>query len=87
MAGTWMAIVLGFGGMRPENGGISFRPMIPDKWKKYAFHVNFRGSLLFVMVSREGVSIENRSERPVNIRVYDTEERLDGYATRVFQAK
>ena len=30
MAGTWMSIVEGFGGMRIQDGLLSFRPAIPE---------------------------------------------------------
>src|SRR5690606_14760903 len=33
MAGTWMSIVKGFGGMRVRDGELHFDPFIPDQWK------------------------------------------------------
>ncbi len=33
MAGTWMSIVEGFGGMRIKNDILSFKPKIPKQWK------------------------------------------------------
>jgi maltose phosphorylase len=51
MAGTWLSIVEGFGGMRVRNGGLSFTPRIPSAWKMYSFKVNFRGQILKVSVS------------------------------------
>lgn len=51
MAGTWMSIVEGFGGMRVENDQLSFKPQIPEQWKAYSFKVNFRDRILKVDVS------------------------------------
>ncbi len=51
MAGTWLSIVEGFGGMRVRNGGLSFTPRIPSAWKMYSFKINFRGQILKVSVS------------------------------------
>jgi len=53
MAGTWMSIVEGFGGMRVENNQLSFKPQIPEQWKAYSFKVNFRDRILKVQVSVE----------------------------------
>lgn len=53
MAGTWMSVVEGFGGMRMHEGKLSFEPQIPDAWESYSFKVNFRGQILTVEVSKE----------------------------------
>lgn len=53
MAGTWMSIVEGFGGMRVVNDTLSFNPRIPEKWKAYSFKVNFRDRILKVKVTSE----------------------------------
>jgi maltose phosphorylase len=45
MAGTWMSIVQGFGGMRVENDQLTFHPMLPKKWKGFSFKVLFRGEV------------------------------------------
>jgi len=87
MAGTWMAIVLGFGGMRTRDGRICFHPMIPDKWNKYSFYVRFRESLLQVTVSRKDVVIANKSRAGVKISVYSQEEWLSANETKVFPVR
>lgn len=71
MAGTWMSVVEGFGGMRVRQGQLIFNPFLPDKWKSFSFKVGFRGALLNVKVSREGVRIVNQSETAVDVQVYD----------------
>ena len=50
MAGTWMSIVEGFGGMRIKNGHLHFEPRIPEQWKGYSFKINFRNQILKVSV-------------------------------------
>ncbi|MDH3382156.1 MAG: family 65 glycosyl hydrolase domain-containing protein, partial [Flavobacteriaceae bacterium] len=37
MAGTWLSIVQGFGGMRTFKKKLSFSPQIPKEWKSYSF--------------------------------------------------
>lgn len=53
MAGTWMSIVEGFGGMRVKKDVLSFEPRIPKQWKGYSFKINFRNQLLKVTVSQQ----------------------------------
>ena len=58
MAGTWMSIVEGFGGMRIKNDTLSFEPRIPWQWKGYSFKVNFRNHILKINVTQDGTSFE-----------------------------
>ncbi len=53
MAGTWMSIVEGFGGMRVKNDTLHFEPKIPAQWKGYSFKINFRGQVLKVSVQAD----------------------------------
>ncbi|MDU8885124.1 glycoside hydrolase family 65 protein [Yeosuana sp. MJ-SS3] len=52
MAGTWMSVVEGFGGMRIKNNMLSFEPKIPDLWNGYSFKINFRNQILKVVVNQ-----------------------------------
>ncbi|MEY5069570.1 MAG: hypothetical protein RLZ47_1432 [Bacteroidota bacterium] len=70
MAGTWMSVVEGFGGMRVRDGQLVFNPFLPGKWKSFSFKVGFRGALLNVKVSQDGVQIINQSEKELNVKVY-----------------
>jgi len=58
MAGTWMSIVEGFGGVRIKEGLLSFTPQIPKQWDAYSFKINFRGQILKVKVSKKGTEFE-----------------------------
>ncbi len=53
MAGAWLSLASGFGGMREREGTLRFAPRIPPKWTAYAFVVSFRGKLLRVRVTAE----------------------------------
>jgi maltose phosphorylase len=58
MAGTWMSIVEGFGGMRVKEGKLSFTPRIPEQWKGYSFKINFRNQVLKVNVNQDETNFE-----------------------------
>ena len=51
MAGTWMSIVEGFGGMRVKDDALHFSPKIPKEWKGYSFKINFRNQVLEMAVN------------------------------------
>ncbi|SDT41176.1 maltose phosphorylase [Mucilaginibacter mallensis] len=71
MAGTWMAVVEGFGGMRMRDDKLSFKPFLPGKWASFSFHVGFRDSLLNVRVSKEQIAIKNLSGIETTVLVHD----------------
>ncbi|MBQ8225770.1 MAG: family 65 glycosyl hydrolase [Bacteroides sp.] len=75
MPGSWLAIVRGFGGMQLTDNTLTFAPVKPDKWKSYAFKVNFQGRTLHVRVSDE-VAIRLVAGQPLTIRLYGTPYRL-----------
>lgn len=58
MAGTWMSIVEGFGGMRVKEGKLSFTPRIPKQWEAYSFKINFRNQILKVNVCQNETTFE-----------------------------
>ena len=55
MAGSWMSIVNGFGGMRLRQGLLSFNPTLPSQWESYRFKITSHGGLLDIFVSRAAV--------------------------------
>jgi len=67
MAGTWMSIVEGFGGMRIKDDKPSFTPKIPKEWETYSFKVNFRENIITVNVTQDGSSfhLEGQKEREI----------------------
>ena len=71
MAGTWMSVVKGFGGMRIKKGVLCFDPFIPDQWTSYSFKIRFRDWLLKINVRQDKVEIENQSETLLSINLYD----------------
>ncbi|MCF6224163.1 MAG: family 65 glycosyl hydrolase domain-containing protein, partial [Flavobacteriaceae bacterium] len=69
MAGTWLSIVQGFGGMRNFNNTLAFNPQIPKEWKSYSFKINYRGITLKVFKSQNVCTFTNESDTPVEILV------------------
>ncbi|MDF9839953.1 MULTISPECIES: beta-phosphoglucomutase [unclassified Paenibacillus] len=55
MAGSWMSIVNGFGGLRQARGMLCFDPALPEQWQSFRFKVTARGRLLDVFIGSEAV--------------------------------
>ena len=73
MAGTWMSIVEGFGGMRIKNDMLSFEPKIPTQWERYSFKINFRNQVVKVSVSQNETTFELSGTNDLNILVNGVE--------------
>lgn len=68
MAGSWLSVVEGFGGMCVRDGVLTFDPRLPEAWESLSFKVNFRGRVLTVKVTRTAVEVSNEGA-PVPIAV------------------
>lgn len=53
MAGAWMSVVYGFGGMREQRGQLTFSPSLPKNWDSYGFCMRWRGRRLQVRVDAQ----------------------------------
>ena len=51
MAGTWLAIVYGFAGLRTNGGKLEFHPYVPESWEGYSFTIRYRGKTLSAELS------------------------------------
>ncbi|MCB0706875.1 MAG: glycoside hydrolase family 65 protein [Saprospiraceae bacterium] len=71
MAGTWLALVKGFGGMRVEEEMLSFRPIIPGSWDRYAFKIVHQGKHIRIEVDQANACIQNDSAGTIKVTLYD----------------
>jgi alpha,alpha-trehalose phosphorylase len=56
LAGTWIAFVMGFGGMRDLGETLTFTPRLPEALVRLAFSIRHRGRVLRVEVTRQGAA-------------------------------
>ncbi|MGE4288414.1 MAG: glycoside hydrolase family 65 protein [Salinivirgaceae bacterium] len=78
MAGTWMSVVQGFGGLRVNNHKIYLNPRIPKAWDSYSFKIRFRGSVLKINALKNKVEVQNYSNNELNLVVFEKEYTLSG---------
>ena len=71
MAGTWMSIVEGFGGMRVKDNQLHFSPKIPKEWEGYSFKINFRNQIVTVSVSQEETTFSVDGDSSLEIVLND----------------
>ncbi|NLL46955.1 MAG: glycoside hydrolase family 65 protein [Firmicutes bacterium] len=70
MAGTWMSIVYGFGGLRIENGTLTLRPFAPPQWEGYSFRLRFRQHYLEIYVSATEVLLRQEGGFALDLQVH-----------------
>ncbi|AJS60999.1 glycoside hydrolase family 65 protein [Paenibacillus sp. IHBB 10380] len=81
MAGTWMSVVHGFGGLRIKDGQLHLSPFNPGYWKSFSFKVMFRTSRLKVTVSEHDVTVSNETDTQVQVNVHGSEYTVTGLST------
>lgn len=69
MAGTWLSIVEGFGGMRLREGQLHFNPVIPEQWNSFSFKINFRNQILKVEVAKRRWNFSLEGDQPLEIHI------------------
>ncbi|MGY5763952.1 glycoside hydrolase family 65 protein [Brachybacterium sp. DNPG3] len=67
--GVWNALVHGFGGMRQDDGEISFDPRLPDSWPELGFPLTIRGSRIRVRITRTEIAFALETGEPVEVSV------------------
>jgi alpha,alpha-trehalose phosphorylase len=68
MAGAWLSIAFGFGGMRVGDT-LNFNPIIPAHWESYSFRVQYRRRLIEVLVMAEATSYKLLEGDPLELFV------------------
>jgi alpha,alpha-trehalose phosphorylase len=73
LAGAWTALVAGFGGMRVQDGSLSFMPRLPEVLGRLAFHLMFRGCRLRVEVTATEATYRLLDGSPLKVRHHSEE--------------
>ncbi len=83
IAGAWMNIVYGFGGLRSDGEELVLAPLLPPTWTSYSFQILYRKSLVLVNVGTKETRLTLREGPPINLRVQGSSVRLDAPGTTV----
>ena len=83
LAGAWIAVVGGFGGLRHRDGIVSFAPRLPQALSRLAFTVLIRGRRLHVEVTHADVTYSLADGEPLEVLHYDEKVRLSASEPQV----
>jgi alpha,alpha-trehalose phosphorylase len=67
LAGAWLVVVAGFGGMRDHGDTLAFAPCLPSSVARACFRLTYRGRLLRVEVRDEEVRYEVLDGEPLDL--------------------
>lgn len=87
LAGSWIAAVAGFGGMRDHGGQLTFRPRLPNALSRLEFRLRYRNSSIRVRVRHHDATYELIDGEPIKIVHYDEELTVDGPVTRRWEVE
>ncbi|MBE3578683.1 MAG: glycoside hydrolase family 65 protein [Caldanaerobacter subterraneus] len=71
MAGSWSAVVNGFGGMRVYTDELHFTPGLPEGWKMLSFNVKYKGRKINVKLTHEESVFTLLEGEPIEIFYFD----------------
>ena len=73
LAGTWIVLVMGFGGMRLDGSSLSFAPRLPDEITRLVFRLMFRDRGLRVEVTAKEAKYSLLNGSPLKVCHYGDE--------------
>ncbi|MFD8740711.1 glycoside hydrolase family 65 protein [Streptomyces sp. NPDC059618] len=68
LAGTWTALVAGFGGLRHHGDTLEFAPRLPERFSRLAFSLEVLGRQLRVEIERDTATYTLAAGGPLEIR-------------------
>lgn len=77
LAGAWINIVYGFGGMRSDGEILKFNPSIPKAWNSYSFRIIYKDAVLLIKVNKGNVDFRVMNDKSVEIEIYDEKYNID----------
>ncbi len=83
LAGAWIALVAGFGGMRHVAETLAFSPRLPNGITRLTFRMRFRGRLLRTTVTRHEATYELLEGEPLVFFHHGDQQTLDDKTIRL----
>jgi alpha,alpha-trehalose phosphorylase len=70
LAGAWIAVVAGFGGMRDHDGNLTFAPRLSDRLTRVTFRLTYRRRCIEVAIERERATYRLLHGQPLEVSHY-----------------
>lgn len=77
MAGSRLAIVNGFAGMKQDLDKLSFRPLLPGQWERCSFSVKWKGRRLYVNATQESTTYRLLEGDPIKLEHFGVDVNLE----------
>jgi alpha,alpha-trehalose phosphorylase len=77
MGSSYLIIVNGYAGLSIYENTLHFAPKIPENWNSYSFHISFKGSLLYITITKEKTMYELKGGKAIEFYHKDTKVKLD----------
>jgi len=63
MAGSYLSVVQGFGGLRVKNQTLHLNPVCPKHWKSYSFKILMSNNPVNIIVNQNQTKVQNLGEK------------------------
>lgn len=67
IGGIWLAVAMGFGGVRATKDGLIIEPILPEEITSYSLPITYRGTKYRLNVSSGSVKVERISGEPQTV--------------------
>jgi maltose phosphorylase len=68
MAGSWIAIVEGFGGLKIDKKNIIINPKIPKHWNRLKFNIFYKNQILKFEITNESIMVSGKDSNKIIIK-------------------
>ena len=73
MAGTWLALVEGFAGLKIRNRNLYLAPSIPSHWDFYKFQIRFHNHTFIFLINHKEITVDHYGDSGLTIYIYQQE--------------
>ncbi|UKK85825.1 beta-phosphoglucomutase [Sphingopyxis sp. BSN-002] len=77
LAGSWLILAQGWGGLRLDGAAPAFRPQLPSAWNGYSFRLQWRGSTIELAVDAVGCTYRLLAGEPLDVVDHGRALRID----------
>lgn len=81
MAGSYLSIVQGFGGLRIKNQTLYLNPHCPSQWEGYGFQILLNKEPVKIEVNKSGYQITNLGSQDITVKLHQGHEGISAVAT------
>ena len=67
MAGTWLSVIEGFAGLRVNEKGLYFKPIVPEQWQSYCFNIMYKNQRVKFDIRKKSSLLINYGDQAINI--------------------